>query len=230
MNQNFYFSCCAYRLFHTVSIGSNPLLESMLPGNKTYEMTQIFLDKIQEFSQSKSNELNLKLLSKHFPNVTFPSERGYHVEILFMARPFGTPTPFKISQSSSEEAFNLVNIFKHMFNNGNIDNVTYFTENWNEFVKVSLEEKTTKLLKDSRISLHYRVKNLEEYYKTVDSEEARKKYCRQFASLEMLFREGKETPDLNKFTKEWSNLSGSGKHRARNHDPFVRKFQEILSL
>jgi hypothetical protein len=49
-----------------------------------------------------------------------------------------------------------------------------------------------------------------------------------FAEVEVLFQEDKQREKLTPFLSEWSSMKQYEKCNARNHDPFVRKFQEIF--
>ena len=88
----FQVASCAYALSHTVLNPGSTRPDTIFPGGKNYEMTQIFLDRIQNRLET-TNYLNTdntapllsEYFSLHFPSIQIPSGRKFPVEVLWAA-------------------------------------------------------------------------------------------------------------------------------------------------
>lgn len=256
-------SCCSFALCDAVLNPEAARPDTIFPEGRNYEITQIFLDRIQghliadngrELLDVETRDKLDHYLSYHFPNAAHPSDRQFPVEVLWAA--FGlceknqkspwatfycpiTNKPLPHTTQLAESLYNLVqDVLKTPQNEEVSEKIkATFPALFSGFVHLLQEEAVASPV--PCLPLHqkgsksfpkfYNVADLNAYYKTHQRKEIRRAYSSCFKALENLFSDNPEKQtQSDKFLQEWKSMKPIVKHNARNHDPFVKQFQQIF--
>ncbi len=250
---------CAYRLTAEALYHQNPPFYSTLPGEALYEITQIFLERIQAFAETANfNQIEKNVQTKKFFAQNFPSQvqdkpPAYPVELLFSAYAiqdmkkrsplslFYSCTKGQIPQHFINQAKKLTHSlmdFEQVIHDPKTDSECFksFDRSWMYFLN-SINELQSSDMKTSCFLFQNGSSFFKKYYQkenfgTYCSEPTYKinsvKYRECFDELCRQVEKRGKCEDFTEFLNEWKTLSEGTKDNARNHDPFVKAFQNTL--
>lgn len=240
-NTPFQNEICAYRLATEALYHRMPPPTTILPGEAFYEITQIFLQRVQtlaetkRYDQSEKNDPSRKFFSQ---NLSFRAQSklpAYPVEVLFCSYAAQDKTKRstishyyswikgQIPQELINQARELTDSlkgFEQVLQNPKNEGACFerFDRSWFHFLR-NLNERLSDGMKTSCI-IEKKSQTLEPYAD---------KYQECFDELCKTIERRGPCRDFAEFLNEWKTLSEGEKDTARNDDSFVQAFQKTLN-